>query len=39
MTGPITVFPDPAGTERENQRVAAHNTEVRDLLRQKGFED
>jgi hypothetical protein len=34
----ITVFPDPAATEREKQRVAAHNTKVRDLLRQKGFE-
>lgn len=32
-------FPDPADTEREKQRVAAHNAKVRDVLRAKGFED
>lgn len=32
-------FPDPGDTERERQRVQAHNARVRDLLRQKGFED
>jgi hypothetical protein len=34
----ITVFPNPADTEREKQRVADHNTRVRAVLRQKGFE-
>jgi hypothetical protein len=32
-------FPDPADTERERQRVAAHNATVREVLRAKGFED
>jgi hypothetical protein len=32
-------FPDPADTERERQRVYAHNEQVRALLRKKGFED
>ena len=34
----INVFPNPADTEREKQRVADHNTRVRAVLRQKGFE-
>jgi hypothetical protein len=34
----INVSADPAETEREKQRVADHNTKVRDLLRHKGFE-
>ncbi|HET7504341.1 MAG TPA: hypothetical protein VFK02_25140 [Kofleriaceae bacterium] len=34
----INVFPNPADTEREKKRVADHNTRVRDILRQKGFE-
>jgi hypothetical protein len=35
----MTVFPDPADTEREKQRVIAHNAKVREELRRKGFED
>lgn len=35
----LKVFPDPAATERERQRVYAHNAQVRELLRKKGFED
>lgn len=35
----ITAFPDPADTAREKQRVAAHNAQVREVLRAKGFED
>ncbi|MGE0323297.1 MAG: hypothetical protein AB7K71_17400 [Polyangiaceae bacterium] len=35
----IRGFPDPADTERERQRVVAHNANVRALLRRKGFED
>jgi hypothetical protein len=34
----ITVFPDPAATAREKQRVGEHNARVRALLRHKGFE-
>ncbi len=33
------VFPDPADTEREQQRIYQHNARVRELLRKKGFED
>jgi hypothetical protein len=32
-------FPDPADTAREDQRVAAHNRRVAEVLRDKGFED
>jgi hypothetical protein len=35
----MTVFPDPADTVREKQRVIAHNATVREVLRNKGFED
>ncbi|MBE7451162.1 MAG: hypothetical protein HS111_20380 [Kofleriaceae bacterium] len=35
----LKVFPDPAENERERQRVYAHNAQVRELLRKKGFED
>lgn len=32
-------FDDPADTEREKQRVQAHNARVREVLRAKGFEE
>ncbi|MCK6537635.1 MAG: hypothetical protein L6Q84_32080 [Polyangiaceae bacterium] len=35
----MSVFPDPADTAREKQRVIAHNAKVREVLRHKGFED
>jgi hypothetical protein len=35
----LSVFPDPADTAREKQRVIAHNAKVREVLRNKGFED
>lgn len=30
-------FPDPADTERERQRIIAHNARVHEILRAKGF--
>jgi hypothetical protein len=30
-------FPDPADTERDRQRIVAHNERVREILRKKGF--
>jgi hypothetical protein len=30
-------FPDPADTQRELRRVAAHNDQAREVLRKKGF--
>jgi len=35
----VRQFADPADTAREDQRVAAHNRHVADVLRRKGFED
>lgn len=35
----IRQFADPAETAREDQRIAAHNRHVAEVLRQKGFED
>ena len=32
-----TVFPDPADTERERQRLIAHNARVHELLKKKRF--
>jgi hypothetical protein len=32
------VFPDPAETEREHQRIIAHNAHVAEVLKSKGFE-
>jgi hypothetical protein len=35
----IRQFSDPAETAREDQRIAAHNSHVAEVLRRKGFED